>query len=754
MPVVPTADGPQVKSNVTPVGPTARVDAPNLVLPDFQLPQIAPLRQQQKTFTPKDPFTSAYEPVQPLMADTAAQNEAGWAKAFGAAGDEIGDIVNRVQLQTNALLTDNAVNQAKEAALRLAYDKDTGFTSLKGFDALNRPDGKPLADEYADKFDQVAQDISENYLKNDKQRAAFQEQAQGIRSSLYGQATQHETQEFRNYNQSTQEGTIKTETDNIGLNYKDPDAVGNSVERIRGAVAEQGIALGKSHTWIEAAQQDAVSKAHSMAIDSALEDGNVVFADAYMRAHKAEMNPQDILRTRGVITKEMDGRMGLAAAKDAIGSVTPAIAGGTDMDRVQAITMKAESGGNDVGADGKVLTSPKGAQGKMQVMPTTQTDPGFGVTPAKDDSLAEKARVGRDYMAAMIQRYNGDLPQAWAAYNWGPGHVDDALKTAQKSGGNWFDAVPDATRKYVTDNMAAYGSGAGKPAMPTLEDALAKLDADPRVNSSPTRLDYARREVTSRYEAMVKAKKQGDDDGYATALQGVEANGGNFMGLSPATRAAIPAEKVKEVMEFADKVRSGNTVTNLAVYQKLTDDNVLKGMNDSQFYGLRPELSPSDFQHFSDQRAKLLGEHAGAGQGPGDLNTPAIRMVVENRLQTLGINPTPKANDPAGMARVGAVNKYVREQILLGQQQAGKKFDDAQTEAYIDTLFSKSVPFRNTVLGITVGHSAERMLEMTPGDVPGDARDAITNAFKKRGIPNPTDADILTAYWRTKTLGH
>lgn len=754
MPTVPLAPGPQVRPTVVDMPAGQQVAAPETVIGDFTQRQIAPLQQHDEQFNKIDPFESAYNVVQPLHTDIAAQQEAATGQALGEAGSAIGDIVNRVQLQANAMLTDNAVNKAKEAAMRLAYDKDTGFTSLKGYDALNRPDGKPLADEYASKFDDEAKTISDD-LKNDQQRRAFAVQALGIRSSLYGQATQHESQEFKNYNLSTQEGTIKTETDNIALNYKDPDAVSQSTERIKGAVAEQGMAMGKSVTFIEAAQKDAVSAAHGKALESALEDGNVVFADAYMRAHKNEMNPGDIMRVRGAITKEMDGRFALQSARDAINTAVLPNLQPTDLDRMTGITLGSESKGQDLNPDGSILTSPKGAQGKMQVMPNTQTDPGFGVTPARDGSLAEKARVGTDYLHAMVQRYNGDPAMAWAAYNAGPGRLDQAVadaKLPENQGKTWLQLMPAETQAYVTKNMVALGSGAGAPPTPTLADALAKLDADPRVNNSLTRMDMARREVTARYEALHAATTQAKEDAFTGALKAVEANGGNYMGLTPAQRQAIPPEKVDTVMNFADKVRGGNTVTNMAVYQRLTDDNTLKGMSDSQFYAMRPELSPDDFKHFDEQRAKLRGNTVAAGNAAGDLNTPAMRMAVNDRLQMLGINPTPDKKDPNAQAHIGAVNKFVTDQTLLAQQQLGRKFTDAEQSAFVDKLFSKSVPFRNTVLGITTGHDNQRLLSMTPSDIPSDARSKLQDAFKKRGINNPSDTDLLSAYWRTQTL--
>lgn len=78
--------------------------------------------------------------------------------------------------------------------------------------------------------------------------------------------------------------------------------------------------------------------------------------------------------------------------------------------------------------------SPKGAAGIMQIMPDTARDPGFGVRPlqgwdGKDPRTApveEQIRFGTDYMAAMNKRYGGDVEKTLAAYNAGPGAVDNA----------------------------------------------------------------------------------------------------------------------------------------------------------------------------------------------------------------------------------------------------------------------------------------------------------------------------------------
>lgn len=103
----------------------------------------------------------------------------------------------------------------------------------------------------------------------------------------------------------------------------------------------------------------------------------------------------------------------------------------------------AESRGN-VNAVGPYVRGQGHAQGDMQVMDATNTDPGFGVVPARDNSPEERSRVGRDYLAAMLARYNGDQFAATAAYNWGPGNYDRWVAE-----GRDLSRMPRETRNHI-----------------------------------------------------------------------------------------------------------------------------------------------------------------------------------------------------------------------------------------------------------------------------------------------------------------
>jgi soluble lytic murein transglycosylase len=425
----------------------------------------------------------------------------------------------------------------------------------------------------------------------------------------------------------------------------------------------------------------------------------------------------------------------------------------SDMDRMLNITLQTESGGQRYGKDGQLLTSSAGAKGEMQVMDGTNKDPGFGVKPAKDNSPEERARVGRDYLAAMVTRYSGDPSKAWAAYNAGPGAVDDAMMRAKASrtpGADWLTFMPNETQAYVAKNVKALQSGGGTPAVPTLMDVHAQVRDQLGPDAKPQVVQAAIQEATRRWEDISKAKTARDDQNVAEAQRLLIANGGRMDALPPSLRTAVPPGKYDDLMGFAEKLSKGVPVqTNMAIYQRLSDPQTLAALTDGEFFRLKVELSESDFKHFATEREKLkTGPKA---NDPGQLDSSTIKSTLDNRLNQMRIDTTPKdGSDDAG--RVGAIRAFVNASIANAQLSTGKKLNDVEIAQHIDGLFAKSLAFKHTVLGFKADDVKNQMLAMRLADIPGDTVDSLKADFASQGIPSPTEGQILGAYWTLKTL--
>lgn len=188
-----------------------------------------------------------------------------------------------------------------------------------------------------------------------------------------------------------------------------------------------------------------------------------------------------------------------------------------NLDALTDAVMQAESRGRRFGSDAKkLLESVKGAQGEMQVMPKTQMKPGYGVEPAKDKSGDEIARVGRDYLKAMVGKY-GDQVHALAAYNWGPGNTDKWV-----AAGADMSKLPAETRKYIQEVQSNLQSRLakqepGKPAEPTeaekiMEPALRSGMSAQAPTQTPARAQTVLAQLGPNYQAALALNTIAEQD--------------------------------------------------------------------------------------------------------------------------------------------------------------------------------------------------------------------------------------------------
>jgi hypothetical protein len=167
------------------------------------------------------------------------------------------------------------------------------------------------------------------------------------------------------------------------------------------------------------------------------------------------------------------------------GAARPAAGGSGALDRLGDSVEGAES---SHGGDPRMWHSdPNGPQGPMQVSAAAAADVGGG---DRFDEAQNRA-LGRAYLAGMYRRY-GSWPDAVAAYNWGPGHMNGWIGNGRPA-----DKLPPAVARYqtrvlVTAGLPANGldAGVGRPANTRLS-RLAMLRA------------LAQREMAARRRASV-----------------------------------------------------------------------------------------------------------------------------------------------------------------------------------------------------------------------------------------------------------
>ena len=182
------------------------------------------------------------------------------------------------------------------------------------------------------------------------------------------------------------------------------------------------------------------------------------------------------------------------------GAARPAAGGSGALDRLGYSVEGAES---SHGADLRMWRSDaNGPQGPMQVSAAAASDVGGG---DRFDEAQNRA-LGRAYLADMYRRY-GSWPDAVAAYNWGPGHMNGWIGDGRSP-----DKLPPAVARYQTRVLVTAGlpidgpdAGVGRPANARLSRLAMLRVLAKREMAARRRASVGSDEVTRLYTELMRA---------------------------------------------------------------------------------------------------------------------------------------------------------------------------------------------------------------------------------------------------------
>jgi hypothetical protein len=414
------------------------------------------------------------------------------------------------------LKTESAYNYVRGAVVDLSIG-EKGYRQLKGSQIVGNVN--PVLQSYLQQYDAAVEtaskDLTDNQklllkLKTDEQRVSYS-------SDFFSHALQQDQQ----YSEETFVGAAAVEEQSAAANYYNPKALNASKQRIR-SIAEKAF-KGKPPDLIEAKIGDSIQKINSAVLAQSINEGNLEFTKQYMKNNNNEISLPDFVKYSSLIAHAVEESKIQQTVNNLTGNLQQQFLP-NQFQRLRSLVAYEESGNKDYYADGRAVTSPKGALFSMQVKPETAAKPGYGIRPAKAGTPEEFNRVGTEKLAVMLRIWGNDLGKALGSYNWGEGNVQKAVRSALIFNSTpsqeradfgrdktWLDFAPKETKKYVKNISRKFNQGINEDKIPTIVELKKNVDVV-MAGESREVIDKAKARVEAGYNDVKQAINQRQDE--------------------------------------------------------------------------------------------------------------------------------------------------------------------------------------------------------------------------------------------------
>ena len=231
----------------------------------------------------------------PNLPDVGVEVTRAGNQAFST-GQEVVNAQMKMLAEMNELATDNALAQVKAFEQDLRVNPNNGYENLRGENALNRPNGQSLVDEYDGYLMEHANAVKDT-LKNDVQKALFTQRLDGIRQTLRNKTGEHLLTEGRKWKDTSLNTQIELAANSFSLSTTDEE---------RDAAIDRAISAAKGlqdlYGWDSETMQkkvmDASDKAISQVIDDKIDKGDYAEARRLAIQYGAFAHGETVVKAR------------------------------------------------------------------------------------------------------------------------------------------------------------------------------------------------------------------------------------------------------------------------------------------------------------------------------------------------------------------------------------------------------------------------------------------------------------------------
>lgn len=628
-----------------------------------------------------------------------------------------------------------AESQLSNWKLQTMFAPETGVYSRKGGNALD------ITNQTLPQFDQQAEQLS-NSLTNERQKARWQQIIASQRNGLNAELNRYEFGERQRFFDETDEASLNSATAGATAYYQDPSQVAYYQNKGARVIAANGQRKGLPLEAINQNVQQFNSRVATSVVERMMAD-DPLKAQQYYATAANFMTPDDQLRVNKLLGTAVRQQLGSQIGTSLWET------GGLGADALPALVIQAESGGDPA------AVSPKGARGLMQLMPDTAKEMAaeLGVEYSEERLTADpqyNMALGTAYLNKMMGKYNGNPALALAAYNAGPGSVDEWIKkngdprTGEISDQEFIEKIPfKETREYATKIISQF-AGDQPTAARTYSDATrqAQKIQDPQLRK------YAVDRVDDLYKAeQLELKADYEDAAKIVMEQGYNA-------VPPTVLDRLPADDQAKLQKMDDMRRKGlQPETDLVKLQEFVTMPPAQLAELSLERDIRPHLNDADFKRIVTAYQKAA---QGDTSGQSALKAEETALTQVMAMAGIEVGNTKDARDPKNLQR---------QQLFRTSYQARKDAIFAATGKEPTTREAQSIA-EQLLLDVrlsgtgTFSDDARQLWQVAPeelskayldrgdlalGDIPPGERLRIVQVLRANG-QSASEANIVAAY--------
>lgn len=538
-------------------------------------------------------------------------------QAFSA-GQEVVNAQMKMLAEMNELATDNALAQVKAFEQDLRVNPNNGYENLRGENALNRPNGQSLVDEYDGYLMEHANAIKDT-LKNDVQKALFTQRLDGIRQTLRNKTGEHLLAEGRKWKDTSLNTQIELAANSFSLSTTDEE---------RDAAIDRAISAAKGlqdlYGWDSETMQkkvmDASDKAISQVIDDKIDKGDYAEARRLAIQYGAFAHGETVVKARQKIEQAYQDQI----IEDATANFKP---GDTIRIPVNISSAQAQTGnpvqdtvsriiGYESGNDPNIKNKKSTAEGLGQFIDSTwfymvrkyRPDIANGKTNAQLKALKRDPAIAREMTtryveenAALLKKHGFpvNVRNLYVMHFLGSGEGPKLLRADPNQPVSSFISAQsiNANQKVLSGKTAQQVLDWAARAMKVGKDIGGGTSYVSIPTGDPVAMEKAIRQLPKNQQASVRANINRQISAYneadkqrkaenTNAIMGMLENGGSVNSIPKSVWSGLTTQEREKFRAYEAAVKNRNEKqlfeANTDNYLQMTNPDVLRKMTREQ----------------------------------------------------------------------------------------------------------------------------------------------------------------------------